>query len=233
MNIQDRLVNIFHLRDIRGGLGRRKESLSMLEDLLQDPASRGVTLDVLYLLPKYGCWQDLFKLWFVAKERVIEIVKRQFLADEQVLNNLSTAKLSLLAKWIPREGQLGAIDLACALVPGVMFMNRRMKIYRQRVSALNRALNTVEIKMCANQWETIVPSEVPLAASKKYKKAFLNESLRGNYIRHINDICRLECRDRFINGISKPKYPDTYCCSMCRYNEVRDRVRSYYNNSHP
>lgn len=231
MNIQDRLVIVFHLRDIRGGQGRRKESLTMLEDLLRDPITRGVTLDLLDLLPKYGCWQDLFKLWHVAKERIIQIVKRQFLEDEAVLNNLSTAQISLLAKWMPREKHVGAIDLACALVPGVMFWNRRMKVYRQRVAALNRALNTVEIKMCANQWGSIVPSEVPLVASKKYKKAFLNETL---YLRHPNDIARLECRDRFINGISKPKYPDTYCCTMCRYDEVRDRVRYYYNNnSHP
>jgi len=227
MNTEDCLVNAFRLRDIRGGFGRRKESLAMLEDLLKDPNTKGVTLNLLDLLPKYGCWQDLFKLWHLAKERIIEIVKRQFLADEQVLNNLSTAQISLLAKWMPREKHVGAIDLACALVPGVMFANKRMKIYRQRVSALNKALNTVEIKMCANQWDSIVPSEVPLGASKKYKKAFLNENLRENYLRHPNDIARLECRDRFINGISKAKYPDAYCCTMCRYDEVRDRVRYY------
>jgi len=120
-------------------------------------------------------------------------------------------KVSLLAKWLPREGQPGAIEMVTTLVPGTMFHGTRMKIYRKRVAAVNRFLQTVEVKMCAGDWEEIAPGTVPGRAVKKYVKAFLNEkgtTTKGGkaphgVLRHPGDPVRMACREHFQEHFSK------------------------------
>ena len=117
---------------------------------------------------------------------------------------------SLLAKWMPREGQPMATFCASTLVHGQMFQGARMKQYRKRLAVLNRAINTVEVKMCANDWETIEPSKVPGRAVKKYTKAFLNElGTRGKGecapegLRHPDSEVRMACLEHFQEHFSK------------------------------
>lgn len=215
--IEDLFVLAFQTRDIRGGKGERDASRHIFEALLKIPATSMIAMSLLVLVPEYGCWQDLFKLSPVASARVKGIVKRQIEADELSLvwggeNPVNEApKLSLLAKWMPREGQPGASEMAALLVPGTMFQGARMKIYRKRISALNKALKTVEIPMCANQWSQIVPSAVPGRAVKKYVKAFLNEkgttrryeTAPSGVLRYPNSQDRMECRHNFQQHFSR------------------------------
>jgi hypothetical protein len=51
-----------------------------------------------------------------------------------------------------------------------------MKVYRKCIANLNKALDTVEIKMCSGDWDSIVPANVPALALKKYHNAFLKHS---------------------------------------------------------
>lgn len=220
--IEDLLVLAFQTRDIRGGKGERDASKHIFDALLKDPKSRALTLNLLDLVPEYGCWQDLFKLPLENIQRVKQIVSQQFANDEAAIASYNAAlaneiagwggeekpqkpKVSLLAKWLPREGQAGVIDMVCALVPGTMLHGTRMKHYRKRVSAVNKFLQTVEVKMCAKGWEEIVPGSVPGRAVKKYVKAFLNEkgtTTKGErapkgILRHPNDPARMACREHF------------------------------------
>jgi hypothetical protein len=193
-----------------------------------EPRTRQLTLHLLDLVPEYGCWQDLFKLPQENFERLKQIVVKQFEQDEAAIASYNAAqanevagwggeepvkkpKVSLLAKWLPREGQPHVIQMACALVPGSMLHGTRMKLYRKRVSAVNKFLQTVEVQMCANDWEEIVPGSVPGRAVKKYVKAFLNEkgtTKKGErapkgVLRHPEDPVRMACREHFQEHFSK------------------------------
>ena len=226
--VEELLVLAFQTRDIRGGKGERDASKHIFEALLKDPKTRAVTLDLLDLVPEYGCWQDLFKLPYYCIGRVQQIVAQQFAKDEATITAYKAAqanevsgwggeekpqkpKVSLLAKWLPREGQPGVIEMACALVPGTMMRGTRMKDYRKRVSAVNKFLQTVEVQMCAKDWEEIVPGSVPGRAVKKYVKAFLNEkgtTRKGEaapkgVLRHPDDPVRMACREHFQQHFSK------------------------------
>ena len=222
------MVLAFQTRDIRGGKGERDASKHIFEALLKEPKTHQVTLDLLDLVPEYGCWQDLFKLPREFLPRVKQIVAKQFAKDEAAIAAYNAAKanevagwggaeppkkpkVSLLAKWLPREGQPGVIDMVCALVPGTMLHGTRMKHYRKRVSAANKFLQTVEVQMCANDWEEIVPGSVPGRAVKKYVKAFLNEKgatkkgerVPRGVLRHPDDPVRMACREHFQEHFSK------------------------------
>jgi hypothetical protein len=227
--IEELLVLAFQTRDVRGGKGERDASKHIFEALLKQPAAKEVTLDLLDLLGEYGCWQDLFKM--ANREtypRIKEIVKEQFAKDEAAMKAYEAAvanevagwggeeppkkpKVSLLAKWLPREGQPGVIEMVCTLVPGTMFHGTRMKLYRKKVAAVNRFLQTVEVKMCAGDWEEIAPGTVPGRAVKKYVKAFLNEkgtTTKGGkaphgVLRHPDDPVRMACREHFQEHFSK------------------------------
>lgn len=226
--LEDLLVLAFQTRDIRGGKGERDASKVTFEALLKFDMVRPLVLDLLDLVPEYGCWQDLFKLPREALTRVRQIVVQQFVKDEAAIAAYNAAqanevagwggqekpmkpKVSLLAKWLPREGQPNVIEFVTALVPGTMFHGSRMKHYRKRVAAVNKFLQTVEVQMCSNDWEEIVPGSVPGRAVKKYVKAFLNEkgtTKKGQVapkgvLRHPYDPVRMACREHFHEHFSK------------------------------
>jgi len=215
--IENLFVLAFQNRDIRGGKGERDIFRDMFSVLLSEQQTTTVALDLLDLVSEYGCWQDLFKLQTVypyATDRIKQIIKTQFEKDEAALaaftaNPLlppAALKLSLLAKWMPREGQAAHTEMAGLLVPGKFFHATRMKHYRKRVAALNKALRTVEISMCAKMWANIDPAVVPGRASKKYVKAYLNEkwtTKKGEAppypgtLRYPDDPDRMMCREHF------------------------------------
>jgi hypothetical protein len=66
-----------------------------------------------------------------------------------------------------------------------------MKKMRTRISALNK--DTVEVKMCANQWDAIEPWAVPARARQRYMSAFLNENQPNS-----DSPQRQECRKKFL-----------------------------------
>jgi hypothetical protein len=229
--VEDLMVLAFQTRDIRGGKGERDASRYIFEALLASPQSAAITKSLLDLVPEYGCWQDLFKLSSTTPSvsaHLKGLVKTQFAKDEAAIVAYKAAqanevagwggeekpqkpKVSLLAKWLPREGQPGVIEMVCALVPGTMLHGSRMKHYRKRVSAVNKFLQTVEVQMCAKDWEEIVPGSVPGRAVKKYVKAFLNEkgtTRKGEtapkgVLRHPADPVRMACREHFQEHFSK------------------------------
>lgn len=201
--IEDLLVLAFQTRDIRGGKGERLASEHLFKCLLSSPQTRDVTLRLLDLIPEYGSWRDLFSLGIqYCGSNLVDLVEKQFAKDEFAL--ATGGSLSLLAKWMPREGHQDVSSFVVSLVPGLMYGPTRMKLYRKRVSRLNKALDTVEIKMCAKNWDQIEPSRVPGRAMQKYSKAFLNElgtKRKGEVakpgFRHPNSQVRMMCREAF------------------------------------
>ena len=144
--LEDLMVLAFQNRMPRGGKGERDVFRILYSLLLAHEKTFPLALDLMDLIPEYGYWKDLLKLvppfqGYAHGDRINEIVRTQFLNDEQAVYNYSTAvassttgvevpkpTVSLLAKWLPREGHLLAIRMAGLLVPGKMLYATRMKI---------------------------------------------------------------------------------------------------------
>lgn len=111
--------------------------------------------------------------------------------------------ISLIGKWLPREGshfakssywfvktessQLFKKHIVDILIykmnnfditkPTPTFLRKQ---YRKGNATLNKALNVSEILMCANNYSQIKFDTVASRAMAKYRKAFLNEKIKGS-----------------------------------------------------
>jgi len=176
--LEDLCVLLFQTRNIRGGKGERALAYDMLAAL--DKKQHALSLALLPLFSHYGCWKDLFVLGqnLAFKETVLDLTVKQFAADNAAIKT-EGGKISLLAKWAPREKSFNGLLakwLANRLFPNSAILSERMKMYRKMVSALNKHIDTVEVKMCDRHFADIEPSHVPGRALQKYRKAFLNEA---------------------------------------------------------
>jgi hypothetical protein len=192
----DAFVLAFHTRNVRGGKGERDLFQALFLELYKCHPMDAVR--VLTLIPKYGCWRDLFELATLSLEKgadcgeeeslmlvklrhdIVGIVGAQLRDDLRVANGGEGA-LSLCAKWAPRERDVLAKYVAQALVESVgaehpvcLLYSATMRYYRKALSLINKALGTVEVPMAAGAWASIKPSAVPGRAGALYKRAFLN-----------------------------------------------------------
>ena len=212
-SLEDVVVLAFQTRDIRGGKGERLLFKQMLAILFNRVPQ--LTLSLLDLVPEYGCWDDLFSL---KQPQLIEKVLE--ITVDQLLNDSSTedgGKVSLCAKWAPREDRQGDLAklLAKKIFPGEQNLSRRLKAYRKLVVGLNKRLQTTEIKMCDHHFADIEPGHVPGRCLQKHMRAFLNETLkkvpRGSVyrprmehdLRHEDDEDRMACREHFQEHFAK------------------------------
>ena len=204
---EDLWVLLFQNRDVRGGKGERASTTLMWEYMLEN--HRDDALKMLPLLTEYGSWRDLFQLTTVSPivvPVVLELVEQQLAKD---LDAAAEGKpLSLLAKWIPREDRQPELAklIAKRLFSYEVRPASRMKIYRKKISGLNRLLKTTEVAMCGGEWASIQPQNVPGRCLQKNIKAFLNEPgnkrtvtqlRRGASLRYPDIEDRMECREHF------------------------------------
>ena len=164
---EDKLTAIkilFWARDARGGAGEKRFFQLIMRSLLV--SDQEVYDQVAIHIPTFGYWKDIF------------IIERP---TEDTLNWLGhqlneNENANLLAKWFPRNGEW------------FVAMHKYLKVsagtFRRRLTSMS---NTVEQKMCANEWETIVYSKVPSVAGKTYSKTFhKHDGIR--YQSYISDV---------------------------------------------
>jgi hypothetical protein len=171
--LMDIIIMTFQTRNIRGGKGEKDIFFYMLEKILDN--FPGWSYELLQLVPHYGCWQDIWKLYKnlsdYSRLRADKLIKEQFELDQE------SEKPSLLSKWLPREGSKYdwlARRFARLLFPFTQ-KNQVMRVYRRTVAYLNSKIDTTEIKMCARKWATITPTHVPGRLMKRNKLAFFNQ----------------------------------------------------------
>ena len=221
-SLRDAYAMAFHVRNIRGGKGERdvfKDTMRLLYETYPE-----LTLDLLDLVPHYGCWDDLFSMvrsMYPDKEipvRVADIAAAQLRVDRDTpLTGVDGKQLSisLCAKWAPRERSgtktdMMVQDLAARIFPDLKPHSAQMAAYRRLVVGLNQRLKTVETLMHAGSWATIDPKSVPGRAGKLYSRAFLNltsTTKSGKKVsldveekaalRCPDDADRMVCRDNF------------------------------------
>lgn len=194
-HIEDAFVLSFMNRNIRGGKGERDIFYIMYSTLIYK--KRELAVNLLDLIPHFGYWRDIFVIAEqngVIKDDVLNLVSQKILEDEASMAANKT--VSLLAKWIPREGKPLSKELANMLSKKPL-IQARLADYRKRISLLNKYLKTTEIDMCTNKWPDIKPEKVPARCMKLHTKAFLNEKLKSHELRHPDDIGRNTCRTHF------------------------------------
>lgn len=198
--LKDVFVLAFQTRDVRGGKGERTVAYEMLKALLENKEVNSLALDILDLVPEYGCWRDLFVLAQThATERVLGLTENQFHKDQATL---AGGKVSLMAKHAPREDKYPDLYKALAnrLFASEPKYSRRLKALRQALSAMNKVSHTVEVQMCAKHFAEIKPEEVPGRALQKYTKAFLNQPSSYRHAEHLRpsaDADRVACAEHF------------------------------------
>ena len=143
-------------RDARGGAGERQTFRNLFAYLIKsDPV---IAERVLANIAEIGRIDDLFVAFGTSLERsALRIIAQEL-----------NAKNGLAAKWCPRQGaEAGKIRAYMKMTP---------KDYRKMLVGLS---NTVEQKMCANDWTGIVYPHVPSVAAGRYQKAFKKHDAVG------------------------------------------------------
>jgi len=196
MSLLYRLIG--HTRDITDGKGEYMLSYMLLNtwakynlDLAQFALTQFVSNE--QGTHPYGSWKDIKGLYKYDPTGPL-ISYSVSLVIEQLNKDVILETPSLLAKWVPREkssnSQLFSILASNYygnyIATATTELNRSRAFlkaktdFRKLISQLNKRLDTVQIKQCANNWSSIVPDSQTSITMHKQKKAFLNLTKKGN-----------------------------------------------------
>ena len=140
---------------------------------------------------------------------IVLLVNEQLRADYAIYSEHRTDSISLVAKWIPREKskKFGWLyyyltmkyfqhEFPCDQThPSYeRAVNRAFMNYRKMISALNRQLDTPQVKMCEKTWSDIDFSHVTSITTHKQTKSFLNVKQNGETSRYPHDADREGCK---------------------------------------
>jgi hypothetical protein len=184
---------ILYTRNIHSGRGLRDLTYSYLFTLQQFLPMK--TVFILYILvnDNIGSWRDIRTYCeFLAKEKgqdnpcikpIICLYNHQLLKDHAAFN--AGKPISYAAKWAPREtkGRAWLFNILVSLYddpeykairsdPNDAATRKCKMMYRKMVSKLNKHLDTLEIKQCANEWATIDPASLSTSQLYNGAKAF-------------------------------------------------------------
>ena len=140
--------------------------------------------------------------------KIVNLINEQLRIDTATLENGGTS-FSLVARWIPREkskkfGWLYyylAINYSQHQIPSdashpsyERAVNRAFMIYRKVISALNKKLDTTQIKQCDKKWAEINFDNVTSITMHKQTNSFLNLKKNSETTRYENNEDRDECK---------------------------------------
>ena len=165
---------LFHLRDIRGGMGERKLFRTLLRHVAitwPESARKNVSY-----IAEFGRFDDLLCLMGTsAWKEAVQVIKEQLAADEAALNRREAgeedAHISLLAKWLPsdntssRRTRKAAQSLISAL-------GMDKKEYRRLITALRARIGLTECMLTKKRPDKVNYEAIPAQAMLKYRSAF-------------------------------------------------------------
>lgn len=165
---------LFHIRDIRGGMGERKLFRTLLRHVAftwPESARKNVAY-----IAEFGRFDDLLCLLASPAERqAVEVIKEQLAADEKALKARQAgeeeAHISLLAKWLPSDNASSprTRKTASRLIKA---LGMEQKEYRRLVTALRARIGLTECQLTRKQPEKVNYEAVPAQAMLKYRNAF-------------------------------------------------------------
>ena len=175
---------------------------------------------------QYGSWKDLKYFCEYCKSKGDDINSEliQFsisLINSQVKRDYAnflanSNEISLAAKWAPREkSSFGWLYQSLAINYFKEFLDtaknnvqlnkavlKAKTEYRKILSALNRHLDTVQVKQCEQTWSCIDFNKVTSISLSKQKKAFLNVKKNGE-VRCPDNNDRIMCATNFNKHIQR------------------------------
>jgi len=225
-DLKNDLVSLlFYIRDINCGLGFKNVSYWMFMELYY--AYPEEIISYLKLFIKYGCWQDLNIIGFIAlsdltyyndpwykdsltideleerKTNINKLIDRIVdLFCEQLNNDKNGSGPSLCAKWSSREGRkywsIGR-RVALRMNPAKTRAEKysSYKKYNNLVRNLSRRSPVTEDIMCNGKWSNIDPEKVPIKCRAKNNSALLNRCSENQYQIRTIDEDRIMCSLNF------------------------------------
>ena len=218
-----------HTRDIIDGKGEYSLSYMLLfvwhkyyPELAKFALKQFVMLDDNVTLHPYGSWKDIKYLYKYSLDNKLTDSNSQDLFEygiqlinDQLKLDLVSENPSLVAKWVPREkSQFSDLFVKMALhyfphyltsakteAVKIKAISKAKMDYRKIISGLNRKLDTVQIKQCANIWSQIDPEKQTSITMHKQKKAFLNLKADGEKRSELDD--RVICANHFEEFVAK------------------------------
>eukprot|EP01033_Poteriospumella_lacustris_P001353 gene1353-987_t len=202
--VADLFVLAFQTRDCRGGKGEKGLFYALVVELYRVyPETVGRLLP---LIPEYGYHKDFTLLVTHLNEaestvsmqplqqqlmmELARLLKRDAQKFDEAIaagKSVSEISLSLVSKYAPREGKVFAKShrdlfhfFLEQMFPHGTAQEHPKVLYRRLLAKISPAVETVETKMCGKRFGDIAFDSVPSVASKKYRKAFLNESLESD-----------------------------------------------------
>ena len=176
---------------------------------------------------QYGSWKDLKYFCKYCKSqklevghplilKAIQLTNEQLRKDHEQLLANNVTDLTLAAKWVPREkSSFGWLYQTLSTGYFKEYMEtanseqRSVKAtlkckteYRKLISSLNKAIDTLQIKQCANTWSDINFNKVTSISLGKQKKAFLNVK-KNKDVRYPDREDRVECAENFNAHVQK------------------------------
>ena len=165
---------LFHIRDIRGGMGERKLFRTLLRHVAftwPESARKNVPS-----IAEFGRWDDLLCLLGTpAQKQAVEMIRDQLAMDSAALERRKAgeedAHISLLAKWLPSDNASSPRTRKTALRL-YRALGMTNKEYRRLLTSLRAHIGLAECQMTRRQPETINYEAVPAQAMLKYRNAF-------------------------------------------------------------
>jgi Mg-chelatase subunit ChlD len=175
---------------------------------------------------QYGSWKDIKYFCEYCRSRgahvfhplihyAIILMNVQLKTDYENYSK-GSKDISLVAKWVPREkSTFGWLYESLATSYFIEYMEtantdeRKVKAilkcktgYRKIIAHMNRVIDTLQVKQCANNWSSIDFNNVTSISVSKQKKAFLNVNKKGE-AKYPDRKDRIECADHFSNHIQR------------------------------
>lgn len=157
--------NLFYMRDIRTGMGRRNDFRTIISNLAN--INPDAVCRIAKFIPEYGRWDDVLVLLDNPKTRDCAV---ELISDQLTLDMLDD-NASLLAKWLPsiNSKNKDVRKKALMIKDHLQLTNEE---YRKILSKLRKKIGIVESKMTDKKYDFDY-SQVPSRAMNKYSSAFV------------------------------------------------------------
>lgn len=180
---------LFHIRDIRGGMGERKLFRTLLRHVAFTwPDSAGKNTEY---IADFGRWDDMLCLLGTpAEDAAVRVVRKQLEEDRAALERREAgaedAHISLLAKWLPSDNASSTRTRKAARCL-ISALGMEQKDYRRLVTALRARIGLTERQLTGKHPEKINYEAVPAQAMLKYRNAFMRCD-RDRYNGYLQDV---------------------------------------------
>lgn len=207
---------LFHLRDIRGGMGER----TLFRTLLRHVAvtwPQSARKNVPYIA-QFGRWDDVLCLMGTpARKQAVKEIKKQLSLDQEALVRREAgdenAHISLLAKWLPSDNA-SSFRTRKQAEHLIRALGMEQKEYRRLVTALRARIGLAECQLTGKHPERINYEAVPAQAMLKYRNAF-ERADAGRYTAYLQDVRRgrkqIHTGTLFPYEILRPFFQGSFC----------------------